>query len=26
MTLNRSSAKGGATVAADRAQREEGGH
>jgi predicted CoA-binding protein len=26
MTLNRSSAQGGATVAADRAQREEGGH
>ena len=26
MTLNRSSAKGGATLAADRAQREEGGH
>jgi hypothetical protein len=26
MTLNRSSAKGGATAAADRAQREEGGH
>jgi hypothetical protein len=26
MTLNRSSAQGGATVAADRAQREDGGH
>lgn len=26
MTLNRSSAQGGATLAADRAQREEGGH
>jgi uncharacterized protein len=26
MTLNRSSAKGGATLAADRVQREEGGH
>jgi uncharacterized protein len=26
MTLNRSSAQGGATVAADRAQREKGGH